>query len=425
MRKTFLLLLALLAASPAFCATSFPISGGSLVNDLSANGFKLQNVGKLNIGTDAGIDSGRINLTGTTTAASSGIWFGSDVNLFRSGATTLTITGNVTITGTITGSNLSTASTDNVWTGSNTFSGPLVFSGTAPSFTTASDWRTALGLGIGTNVQAYDADLTALGALDKSNGNVIIGTGSAWSVLSGASLRTAIGLGVGDTATFTALSAPTLTVGTSATITSPSSGNLLFTGATGITGLLTAPAGAVLGAASVPVTIQDQLLFGPDSGHRDVNLYRSAANVLKTDDAFVAASASFTTPLGVASGGTGTTPATAGTNKLLYSDGSVWAATDVTLYARSLLALTTASGGRTLLGLGTAATLDYPASGDATSTQTVLGNDSRLLTATGVLAATYGSTSAIPVLKIDAFGRITSASSVGLATGSEIGRAHV
>jgi hypothetical protein len=40
--------------------------------------------------------------------------------------------------------------------------------------------RTNLGLVIGTNVQAYDADLTALGGLAKTDGNFIVGNGTTW-----------------------------------------------------------------------------------------------------------------------------------------------------------------------------------------------------------------------------------------------------
>ena len=53
--------------------------------------------------------------------------------------------------------------------------------------------RTNLGLAIGTNVQAYDADLTTLGGLAKTDGNFIVGNGSAWVAESGATARTSLG----------------------------------------------------------------------------------------------------------------------------------------------------------------------------------------------------------------------------------------
>lgn len=43
--------------------------------------------------------------------------------------------------------------------------------------------RTSLGLAIGTNVQAWDADLDTIAALTKTKGNIIAATGAAWQVL--------------------------------------------------------------------------------------------------------------------------------------------------------------------------------------------------------------------------------------------------
>lgn len=55
--------------------------------------------------------------------------------------------------------------------------------------------RTTLGLIIGTNVQAFDADLTTLAGLAKTNSNFIVGNGSTWVVETGATARTSLGLG--------------------------------------------------------------------------------------------------------------------------------------------------------------------------------------------------------------------------------------
>lgn len=65
--------------------------------------------------------------------------------------------------------------------------------------------RTSLGLAIGTNVQAYDADLAAIAALSNADSNIIVGNGSAWVAESGATARTSLGVGTGDSPTFTAL----------------------------------------------------------------------------------------------------------------------------------------------------------------------------------------------------------------------------
>ena len=61
--------------------------------------------------------------------------------------------------------------------------------------TDASTARTNLGVAIGSNVQAYDADLTAIGALAKTDGNFIVGNGSTWVAESGSTVRTSLGLG--------------------------------------------------------------------------------------------------------------------------------------------------------------------------------------------------------------------------------------
>ena len=55
--------------------------------------------------------------------------------------------------------------------------------------------RTNLGLAIGSDVQAYDADLAALGGLAKTDSNFIVGNGSTWVAETGATARTSLGLG--------------------------------------------------------------------------------------------------------------------------------------------------------------------------------------------------------------------------------------
>jgi hypothetical protein len=60
---------------------------------------------------------------------------------------------------------------------------------------------------IGSTVQAYDADLTTLGGLAKTDGNFIVGNGSTWVVESGATARTSLGLGTGNSPTFTNVTA--------------------------------------------------------------------------------------------------------------------------------------------------------------------------------------------------------------------------
>jgi len=75
--------------------------------------------------------------------------------------------------------------------------------------TDAGTARTNLGLAIGTNVQAYDAELVAIAALATTDGNFIVGNGSTWVAESGATARTSLGLG--GLATLSAVGASEIT----------------------------------------------------------------------------------------------------------------------------------------------------------------------------------------------------------------------
>ena len=62
---------------------------------------------------------------------------------------------------------------------------------------TAADARTNLGLAIGTNVQAYDAQLTDIAGLTPTDNGVIIGNGTNFVLETGNTLRTSLGLAIG------------------------------------------------------------------------------------------------------------------------------------------------------------------------------------------------------------------------------------
>jgi len=64
--------------------------------------------------------------------------------------------------------------------------------------TSAGAARTALGVVIGANVQAYDAQLDDIAALAVTNGNIIVGDGSSWVAESGSTARTSLGLAIGS-----------------------------------------------------------------------------------------------------------------------------------------------------------------------------------------------------------------------------------
>ena len=57
----------------------------------------------------------------------------------------------------------------------------------------------SLGLVIGTNTQAWDADLDAIAALAKTDSNFIVGNGTAWVAESGATARTSLGVDAAGT----------------------------------------------------------------------------------------------------------------------------------------------------------------------------------------------------------------------------------
>ncbi len=59
----------------------------------------------------------------------------------------------------------------------------------------ASAARTTLGLAIGSDVQAFNSQLAAFAALSNTDGNFVVGNGSTFVVESGASARTSLGLG--------------------------------------------------------------------------------------------------------------------------------------------------------------------------------------------------------------------------------------
>lgn len=70
---------------------------------------------------------------------------------------------------------------------------PIANGGTGAATDSAA--RTALGVAIGSDVQAWDADLDAIAALSSADGNFIVGSVSGWVVESGATARTSLGLG--------------------------------------------------------------------------------------------------------------------------------------------------------------------------------------------------------------------------------------
>ena len=76
--------------------------------------------------------------------------------------------------------------------------------------------RTGLGLAIGTDVQAYDAQLDDIAALAVTDGNFIVGNGTNWVAESAGTARTSLGLGTLATA-----SSIDITANTNLAVTAP------------------------------------------------------------------------------------------------------------------------------------------------------------------------------------------------------------
>ena len=75
--------------------------------------------------------------------------------------------------------------------------GTLAISDGGTGSTSASGARSALGLAIGSNVQAYDAGLAAIAGLATTDGGIIVGNGSTFVLESGATARSSLGLTIG------------------------------------------------------------------------------------------------------------------------------------------------------------------------------------------------------------------------------------
>ena len=69
---------------------------------------------------------------------------------------------------------------------------------------------------IGSTVQAYDAELSAIAGLATTDSNIIVGNGSTWVAESGATARTSLGLGTSSDVQFNDAQLDSLGVGTAA-----------------------------------------------------------------------------------------------------------------------------------------------------------------------------------------------------------------
>lgn len=172
----------------------------------SANGLTAAELGQLqNIGTTtisatqwgylggAGAYAG--TLLGTTTESNFkqtvNLEIGVDVQAFDSGLTTYAATP-------LTTAELQQLQNIGTTTISSTqwgyLGGASTYAGTLLGTTSEANFKQTVNLEIGTDVQAYDADLSTIAGLAKTNGNFIVGNGTNWVAESGSTARASLGL---------------------------------------------------------------------------------------------------------------------------------------------------------------------------------------------------------------------------------------
>ena len=102
---------------------------------------------------------------------------------------------------------------------------------------TAAAARTALGVAIGSDVQAFDAQLADIAGLSPANSSFIVGDGSNFVAESGATVRTSLGVGTGDAVEFASIKT---SGNVSGSVTSTGSFGMLVGDGSGITNLTSA-----------------------------------------------------------------------------------------------------------------------------------------------------------------------------------------
>lgn len=134
----------------------------------------------------------RVNAAGTAYELRSPATVRSDIAADDASNLTTGTVANARLPGTIDGKTLT-----NVTISSGTITGitDLAVADGGTGASNASGARTNLGLAIGTDVQAYDPQLTDVAGLTPGDGNFIIGDGTNFITESGATARTSLGLG--------------------------------------------------------------------------------------------------------------------------------------------------------------------------------------------------------------------------------------
>ena len=185
-----------------------------------------------------------LNALAVLSTVNNGEWSGTDLSVANGGtgasvaATALSNLGGQPLEATLTGiAGLAPTANQGIYaTGADTFSTfSLTTAGRALlDDASASAQRTTLGVAIGSDVQAYDANLGQIAALAATNSNFIVGNGSAWVAETGATVRTSLGLGtmaVAATSDYAALAGATFTGTLTARVAQSSEGSGTLTDA--------------------------------------------------------------------------------------------------------------------------------------------------------------------------------------------------
>ena len=180
-------------------------NANDLAVDIAASSALHISGGALDVTVD--LSDSTNDVTGTLAAGNGGTGVTSLGNITDAGSSRVTITGGTGaaiqgVTLDVNESNLALSSIGGSLALGSQVSGSLPVANGGTGSTTASGARTALGLAIGSDVQAFDAQLSDIAGLTPTDGNIIIGDGSNFTLESGATARTSLGLGTGDTPTF-------------------------------------------------------------------------------------------------------------------------------------------------------------------------------------------------------------------------------
>lgn len=382
----------LFAATAAFGQTTIaPIHNGKLTSDLNGNAQDITQLGSTTFGTTTlplTSPVARIHIlpNGTPTTAADGIKWGDDVVLYRNGANTLRLLGNLSVNGTIAGAaGIVALDGNNIFTGANTFTGTIQIGNTmnfGSGFTVQDSTvrdaiRNALDLFPGLDVQEHSDRLDDIADMSPLSNYMIVGNGAGngWVAVAPAAARTSLGL---DAISNVAFANGTLTGTLAVSGNSTLAGKVTASGATSdATGLTFGTAGAWYGVdtgivTDDPVTLKGDVALGDGSGDitvvagtlklglsNDVSIVRSgSAAAAFTGSLAVSGGLTIGSPLAVQYGGTGVNHANLIAGKYLYttSEGTFGAGT-ITNIGVDILDDANAAAVRTTLGLGGASLL--------------------------------------------------------------------